>query len=342
MKKTTVFFYTNNFLNRKILEATLREAVQHCVKNNAFLLVTSHYPISKDFINASKDFQDHIIEDKIPEEMKYLYVKDLEIDFCGIGVNYVVGRLPYKAESILKQLIFSCEHCKTENAVLFEHDCFYPQGYIEQIEKSLNEHRLCYCMESYLMVNKNGFFLCEPHPFLSSFSAKNNYFYDIFLHKKKIYVKKNKPIRLLEPFISYKLIKKRINWKNGIKRPVSLIIKPLLGQEIENKSILESKNAIGLKDEMLINDGFCVDGLFVNCPILELQHGVNTTNSLFLMRDVYDNSILDTDDSKYGNLIMEHSYWGKPERFVDMVKINDSAKKHIEDIEKAGLHVFNV
>jgi hypothetical protein len=70
-----------------------------------------------------------------------------------------------------------------------------------------------------------------------------------------------------------------------------------------------------------------------NKSILELQHGLNTTVSLYLMRHVYDDAILPAEDIKYSDVMANHAYWGPAQKYIDMVKTDN---KYVKRVQQAG------
>lgn len=312
---STIFFYTNNFLHRRLLEATLLKAIHHARNNGALLLVTSHYPLFKSYIDVSAEFGG-VKEDNLPPEYKDKCIKDLNFDNDSCVVNYVTGKLPYQPRSILKQLIFSCDHTYNDNVVLFEHDCFYPEDYIKVVEKSLLKHGITYCMENYYMINKKGFYLCEPHPYLSSFAGRREFFGNIMKRKDGFYKDR---VAMLEPLVPCDLIIKDINWTDGKRHPISKIIRVKTNKDTESVYTRSADRAAKI-GEALIEDSFCIDNALGSQCILEFQHGLNTTASLFLMRHVYDESDM---EEEYKNCHLNHPYWGNAKYFTDLIDFDD-------------------
>ena len=349
MKKTAIFFYTNNFINRNILKETLEDAVCHCEQNDCDLIITSHYPITSEHIDVSSNdlFEDKRDKDETPEALHDLYVTDLDIDMKGVGFNYVVGRLPYNVASILRQLLLSFSVCdkEIENVIFFEHDCFYPDNYIEVVEEALENHNVTHAMANCLMVNRKGFYRCEPHMYMSSFAGRKDDLYDIYLKKKELYLEKGDTTFRIEPFIEFEFIKKSLTWKSKPNLIHNVPVKHLMRPKLKHEEHTESSSQDALTkpfhycsktDEDKV-DAFCIDDMLgLYKPILELQHGVNTSNCLQVMREVYDNAEVDDHDQCYARLIDNHMYWGSAKRFTDMI---NSRKKdeYEEQIERFGL-----
>lgn len=319
--QSTIVYYTHNFLFPKLLKTTVENAILHAKEWNCQLMIISQFPILKEYINVRDEFNGSE-DDNLPVNLKKFCIKDLNIEKQSFCINYVTGKMPYNGRSILQKLIFAVEHCYTPNMILFEHDCFYPDSYIGVVNYKLENYDLTYCMGNYDMLNRKGFYRCEPHAFLSSFSAKKECFHKVFLHKKTIYG--DGKVSLLEPVVPYDLIIREIKWKNEkSSNPVKKIIRPRTYRDMNPILMGNSRQHAG--NEMVIENSICIDvALGNNTTILELEHGLNTSNSLSLMRYVYDNSYLDdeyTIDSKI------HPYWGDSQTFTNM----------FEDIEETEL-----
>lgn len=332
--KTTIIYYTHNFLARRIFESTLKEAIRHAEENDCFFMVISHFPVLKDYVDVREQFKgtDDL---KLPPDLEKFSIRDLRLEIPkDRGINYVTGKLPYSIRSILNQLIFAVEKSKTPYISLCEHDCFYPDDYYKTIEKYLEKYDMTFCKERYGMVNRDGFYNCEPHPYLSSFSAKAPIIYDVFKNKEKIY--EGKEIQLLEPIIPCEWILKEINWLKNAKK-IRHLIRPKTSKDV-NVSIFRNSTQIA-NQELIINNSFCLDEVLdpSHC-ILEFQHGLNTTASLAIMRTAYDNGDL---EKEYKELMSDHPYWGNSKRFIDMLDIIEesqlSRKAHAVGIHRCEL-----
>jgi len=311
---STIFFYTNNLLHRNLLRKTLITAVDCARFSNAKLLVTSHFPLFKEYIDVSSEFGG-LKEDNLPEDYKELCIKDLNLDNEPHAINYVTGKLPYKPKSILDQLIFSCDHCNTDNIVLFEHDCFYPHDYVKIVEEQLKRYDITYCMEAYCMVNRKGFYVCEPHPYLSSFSGRRETFTDIFKKKKEMY---GEVIRMLEPVVPCDLVLKDIKWTDGKEHMIPKILRVKTKYDGDKEVYAKSEERAAQINEIIASNSFCLDRVLGNECILEFQHGLNCTASLYLMRQVYDNSDMEEEYRKCSNV---HPYWGLADKFTPSARM---------------------
>ena len=71
-------------------------------------------------------------------------------------------------------------------------------------------------------------------------------------------------------------------------------------------------------------------------PILEFQHGLNTTLSLYLMRHIYDNADM---EEKYKTCHLEHPYWGKAKLFTELMDFDSVEDPRIlrNGVQSAGL-----
>lgn len=313
----TIFYYTNNLLHRNLLEKTLLSAINHAKNNNAQLLVTSHFPLFENYIDVSSEFGG-LKEDNLPEDYKKLCIKDLNLTRTPYITNFVTGKLPYKPKSILDQLIFSCEHCFTDNIILFEHDCLYPLEYIKTVEKQLNKNDITYCMAAYYMVNKKGFYACEPHPYLSSFSGKREVFSDIFKKKREMY---GDIVRMLEPVVPCDLVMKDIKWINHNPNNISKILRVKTKYDTEQNIYIRSEERAIQINEIIAPNSFCLDEELGEKCILEFQHGLNCTASLYLMREVYDNSDM---EEEYKKCLSEHPYWGNANQFTSLIDFDEN------------------
>jgi len=325
--KNTIFFYTNNLLHRNLLRETLLSAIDRAESSNSKLLVTSHFPLFKSYLDVSSEFGGER-EDNLPEDYKKLCIKDLDLENKPCITNYVTGKLPYKPKTILDQLIFSCDHCDTDNIILFEHDCFYPAEYVNIVEEQLVPFDITFCMSSYCMVNKKGFYVCEPHPYLSSFSGKRNVLGCIFKEKKKMY---GDIVRMLEPVVPCELVLKDINWTDGKEHNIPKILRVKTKYDADREIYARSEDRAVQMNEIVAPNSFCLDEILGDKCILEFQHGLNCTASLYLMRQVYDNSAMEEEYKKCSN---EHSYWGPAEKFTSMIDFDENKD---DKISKNGL-----
>lgn len=282
--KSTIIFYTHNFLSRKLFESTLSEAIRHAEANDCFLLIISHFPVLSNFEDVSNLFGGSK-ESNLPDDLSKFCIRDLRINLPkDRGINYVTGKLPYSCRSILNQLIFSFRQCKTDNAILCEHDCFYPSNYYSVVEKNLKKYDMTYCKESYWMLNRNGFYQCEPHMYLSSYSARTEVFRSVF--EKKAIIYKDKAIEVFEPIVPHERIIKDINWIRNEKE-IKKLIRPKTKKDVGLPVFLNSSYFSHFRGEIITTSSICIDEELGGC-ILEFQHGLNTSASLANMRLIYD------------------------------------------------------
>lgn len=307
--RSTIFFYTNNFLSRNILYKTLSSAINHCIENDVELIITSHYPLIDNYEKVDSSsfsgFNNELFNN-------YLQ-KDLIVNTKGAKVrNYVFGKQPYIYATILKQLCLSCSKCETENAILFEHDCLYPTCYIKTVESKLMEVDMTYCKENYSMIYESGFLKCIPHVFLSSFSAKNHVFNKVFNHKLDKVLNKSQRVTMLEPAVRYnRVIIPLPNAVGSIKK--ALVTQTKATMHLPSMDVSLSQECL---DEVLTENAICIDEYLGddNC-ILEFQHGLNTTNSLELMRKVMTMS----DNKQYIDQLSTHNYWGTSDHYTQLI-----------------------
>jgi hypothetical protein len=330
---STIVLYTHNFLFPKLFSTTVNNAIKHAKTNDCELFIISHYPILTQYTNVQKEFNG-TQEDSLPDYLKPFCIKNLNIQKEDNTINYVTGKLPYNGKSILNQLIFVSQECKTPNIILFEHDCFYPENYIKVVEENLKNYEMTYCLQNYDMLNRNGFYQCEPHAFLSSFSSKTSTFLSVLLKKREIYPN---AVKLLEPVVPYDLIIKDINWKEKENKIVKRLIRPKTYKDIGARVV---GNTVTHADkEPVTHNSICIDeALQENHSVLELQHGLNTSNSLSLMRNIYDNSEL---EEEYRTSSEVHPYWGNAQYFIDMFEKVEKTELTYK-MHKLGTHQCNL
>lgn len=282
MPKTSIFFYTHNLLPKELLRHTLSSAVKHAKINNCELILTSHFPLTNDYIDKkmfdSPFYADEIdpVTRKSSKSPLYDYlVKETILtskEIEGVDIkSYVVGKLPYNITSIVKQIILSLDMCSGDNIIFMEHDCLYPDNYVKTVETSLTNFGkdLTYCLYNICYLNFEGYFVpVDPNGlWLLSFAGKKDLLRNIYERKLEL-SKSNKKI-FLEPILSC------------------------------HDSYVKS---IEPRD-MAVKNNICIDKfLGKDRPILNIKHKLNA--------DGY------TAGDKYFH---DHLYWGNDKQYLDMM-----------------------
>ena len=253
MTDLAIFYYTNNLTPPKLLEATLKSAIDHSVKNNCELIITSHYPVLKNYEEVllgsakDKDDIDTATGKKYRSKLYEYIVKDLRIDAPSDKIkNYVVGRLAYRLESIFWQILFSCQKCSSDYILFMEDDCFYPSNYIETIRKYLIAHQydLTHCSFAVSYLDSEGFFSIDnPGFFLSTCAGKKTILEAVLKQKLKL-IAESKKTRF-EPILS-----------------------------TQSKLVKDE-----YKEEIVIEKPLCIDVLLKN-QVLDIKHQLNSTLSI--------------------------------------------------------------
>jgi len=213
--KNSIFYYTNNILPPKLLNYTLNEALKHSQENDCELILTSHFPLTKKY-EVVKLGEEHYYEDMSPitrEKKKsslYDYIISGNIIEDDRVKAYVVGKLPYSLDSIIRQLLLSMEVCNGENIILMEHDCLYPKNYIESINKAVNGYNkdLTYCHYANVFLSSNGY--CNqsnPTLFLGNCAGKKDLFKELYTKKLELFLSGKS--RLFEPLLIILIIKRK-------------------------------------------------------------------------------------------------------------------------------------
>jgi len=269
MAKTSIFYYTNNIVPPKLFEHTFCEAVKHCRNNNCELIVTSHYPITE-------KYETHLLNDTCRNKgdiYNYIIQKPLvsEKDLEGIDAKiYVVGQLPYSCDSIVKQILFSIEHCTGENVILMEHDCLYPENYIPTVEKCLMGYGkdVTYCCFNNCYLNEMGYFNINVGNFvLSTFGFKKEILKGIY--SRKMELRKEKKPCAFEPIFDTDLYKTKT-----------------------------------YKDEIIVRNHLYIDTFLgdYKCP-LDIKHHLNTDGFL-IAKDYYHSHPYWGNDKQYIDMIL--------------------------------------
>lgn len=246
MEKTSVFYYTNNVAPPKLLESTLRATLKHCADNRCELILTSHYPLTEHY--ETHYLGNQAIEPSITSLYNYI-VKDVIIndeELRGVDIkSYVVGKMPYSYESIMRQILFSLEKCNGQNIIFMEHDCFYPETYIKTIEKFLvgQNKNLTHCIRS-VFLNEKGYFRTSGGSFvLGTCAAKREII-------KRVYERKMELIA---------------NSKN-------LTFEPLL-----DTAPVSKRNSF--REEIIVKNHVCIDAFLEGC-VLDIKHHLNADGFL--------------------------------------------------------------
>lgn len=323
----SIFYYTHNLLPKDLLENTVKEAIHHANRNNCQLIITSHYPIMDKYENINFDSTDINFEsvlinpNSVPNKnnSKYL-ITDLQIPSQENIKNYVCN-LPSRIGSIMKQIIFSCEVCQTSKCLMMEHDCFYPDNYIESANKELDHVDMAYCLENCLMLCKDGFIMCDHNVCLSSFSFKTKVLDRIFRKKLELHKESRGKFITIEPQIKIDYVYEKLISSDGIKRNV-IRPKTKLNQYLpaapDNFNVTTEWQKRDLKDFTYKNID---ESLGKDKCILEIEHGLNTSFMLNMMRNVaskIENRNADLYE-KYINPFPVHPYWGDSKKFIKMI-----------------------
>lgn len=294
----SVLYYTNNLLPSAILENTLISTSHLCKQSNAELIITSHFPITKDYqeIDISESPEDRMYTGKINIETKearianiYKHlVKDLRLDLDSNYQSYVVGKLPYVHKSIFKQILFSLEKAKGDSIIFMEHDCFYPEDYINIISTALEYANFGYVHKNCCYFDFEGFYKADTKFCLSGCSGKKDLLSAIFTRKMEL-LDANQPY----------------------------YFEALLDSTTDD---LKEK----YKGEILATKPICIDLLLPsNHDILDMKHKLNQNGQLSILK------ALPGAMQNYHKLD-RHPYWGDTSTFMDMLRIDIDKKTEKE------------
>jgi len=259
MQNISILFYTNNLISPNILKESLEGAIKHAKDNDCELIVTSHFPVTKNFTDTPLINKPYYLQEFNPENQKqkasniYEYiVKDLQVEAnCDYFRNYVVGKLPYSHESIFKQILLSLEKCSRDNVILMEHDCFYPKEYINAVKKCLIDfqYNFAYCSFANCFLDEKGFFDISFRKFLlSTCVGKTKLMKKIFTDKLKLFQEKKR----------YKF-------------------EPILDIEPD-----KDKYA----DNIIVDKHLCMDK-FLDGPVLDIRHQLNSSANVLVQDGDY-------------------------------------------------------
>jgi len=286
----SILYYTNNLLPSKILENTILAVNSTCLKNNCELIITSHYPITKNYeeIDITESKEDRLFTGKINLETKearlaHIYkhlVKDLSFNLDSKHKAYVVGKLPYTHKSIYKQILLSLSKAQGDSIVFMEHDCFYPESYIEAVHKAMKHYNFGYCQKNCCYLDFEGFFKTDTEFMLSGCSGKKDILTNIFSKKLEL-LNTNKPYDF-EPIIN------------------------TASNDFRDK----------YPEEIIASNSVCIDQFLPpNHDILDIKHKLNQGGQLFVLKrhpGALQNFVK----------IENHPYWGNSNKFMDMMQID--------------------
>jgi hypothetical protein len=192
---TTLAFYTNNIVPKKLLERAIEDAKDVLRRiPSAELVIASHFPVLADHIDISDQFEQYADArfDKAIANTSFA----IEDDLKGRVRNYVVGQLEQSLDSIIDQIMTIITYAKGENILLTEHDVLYPAGYQEAVIDALDSYDLVVPM-NYIYLGQQGFFSCGDKCFmLSRYNAKKHLFKDYFNKIKSL-----GGVECLEPYL---------------------------------------------------------------------------------------------------------------------------------------------
>lgn len=266
----SILYYTNNLLSKDLLSYSLKETIKHCKNNKCEFILSSHFPLSEKYENVKIGDQD-VTNDPIYD---YLVRQPVITEDDTNGIDHkmlTVGKLPYSYLSIYRQILISLERCKGRNVILMEHDCLYPDNYINAVKKALIEYRrdFSYCSFATCYLNREGFFKINSGSYcLSGCSGKKDLLIEIF--KRKIKLAENNEAFKFEPIIN--------------------IMDALM--------ILKEK----AKGEIIISDHICIDTFIKDGCILDIKHNLNA-DGLLVSKDYFHYHPYWGEDKKYIDMI---------------------------------------
>lgn len=248
----SILYYTNNMISPDLLKKTLYGAIQHCRDNSSELIITSHFPLTDKYetVNLNDtEFYSKDLDVKTGNKVDHHVYKYLAKDLC-IHINdinyksFVVGKMPYTLETIFKQILLSIQHSSSDKIAFMEHDCLYPNRYINVVDSVLESYNMGYCADMNCILNVNGYFKIDnPGYFLSGCCLRKDVLQKCFERKIEL-INSNKPYRF-EPMIDS-------------------------FPEYDLKQFSE---------EYIINRHLCIDS-FLDGPILDIKHSLNQNGML--------------------------------------------------------------
>jgi len=287
---TTVLFYTNNLLPRKLLFNTMDSIISMCVENNFELIVTSHFPLFENYqvIDIGDYIQDepykkHPFQDQVNNYIvRDIFFKNHYKNHYELITNYVCGPLNYSYKSIAKQILFSLMKCSGDKVIFSEHDCFYPHDYFKVMSDRIDFHDVCYCVKKRAFLNRDGFY-----------SLRNLVVYLSGVGGKKDFLKKCYETKL----------------NNLNNKDEHLLLEPIIKGNLPVPSILPIQDKTTSEKEIFVEDyEFIDDYLTDDQCILDIKHDLNATGNLV---------------SGNGSNLATHPYWGNSERLIDMIQMTN-------------------
>lgn len=265
MRDFALFYYTNNLISPELLKATLGSACELSVKNNAELILTSHFPITDEY--TVKDLGNEYYGTFRPNLYDYL-VRDSIVDIPDNAKAFVVGKLPYSLKSIIKQILLSIDNCDSDNVVFMEHDCFYPSDYLKAIDSISDDIDIAFVDSKRCFLDEIGFFKFKaPTILLSGFSGKKEVMKEVFENKLRL-LDEGKKISSVEPYVDYG----------------------------------EMSQVINHSEEIKINNSTRVDS-FLDGTILDIRHQFNSSANVLVKKEYNGHDSYWGDADKYKNMI---------------------------------------
>lgn len=222
-----LLYYTNNLVSPFLLKSSLESVSKMAEKENAEIIVTSHFPITEEY--EVENLGDEYYSVNRSNLYDYI-VKDQIIDVPRNAKSFVVGKLPYSLESIMKQILFSIDNCESDNVIFMEHDCFYPSNYLGAIDQALNKlgADIVFINKKRTFLNANGFLHYKlSTALLSGFAGKKDVMKNIFENKLKIINERGR-LTSIEPVVDCSEISPIIHHPDDIKIDNALCIDYLL------------------------------------------------------------------------------------------------------------------
>lgn len=201
-----LLYYTNNLLSPELLTKTVEEVLTHGESTNSEVLIISHYPVLDNHINLHLNnlplMQFFIAPMKQKMDKSSIYnhlTKVLAIPARGDCKNYVVGQHPYNPTTIIQQLDAASELCNSDAVILMEHDCFYPEDYVDVCRRVLDAHDAARCINHRCYCTVDGYLRYQRF-FLNGLAMRLKPFKQYIENKKK-QLWMNKRLSYLEPYV---------------------------------------------------------------------------------------------------------------------------------------------
>lgn len=284
--KSTILYYTNNLLSKRLFKYTLNKVIKHAERNNCQLVICSHFPVFDEYENIDikeiekrdnyfKEFNAETgkYESKISPLYDYVNRETINKPKNIKSINIVTGKLPYNAHSIFYQILYSLNVATGNYIFLMEHDCLYHEKYISTIldlNKKFNK-KISFTKNS-LFMNTEGYFKIENSIALSGISGEKEFLKEIIGNKLNIY--KNK-IDFFEPIFDF-----------------------------HAASYIEKGVDIYKFKEIIIDSHICTDDHLPN-SILDIKHGLNSGGNFGEINKNYHNN---------------HEYWGYHIKYLCLIE----------------------